>query len=180
MQNHLFVKLKKCDVHQQTITFLGYVLSLAGAEMDQAKVQAITDWPEPTTIKELQHFLGFANFYRRFMRNYSTTVSPLTSSDPDVPFAVEVDASSCGICAVLSQYHGNPGKLHPCAFYSRKLTAAETNYHVTNWELLSMKAVLENWQHWVEGACHPFLILTYHCNLKYLLKAQQLKPRPAR
>ncbi|KAK3518564.1 hypothetical protein QTP70_002337 [Hemibagrus guttatus] len=47
--------------------------------MDQAKVHAVTGWPEPTTEKELQHFLGFANVYRQFIRNYSSMASPLTS-----------------------------------------------------------------------------------------------------
>ncbi|KAK3563923.1 hypothetical protein QTP86_004865 [Hemibagrus guttatus] len=150
-----------------------------GVEMDQSKVHAVTEWPESTTVRELQHFLGITNFYQRFIRNYSSIASPLTSllrgkprrlvwnvqdqeafirlktsfttapllryPDPDLPFAVEVDASSCGIGAVLSQQHGTPGKLHLCAFYSRKLTAAETNYDVGNRELLSIKATLEEW-----------------------------------
>lgn len=47
--------------------------------MDQNNVKPVTDWPEPATIKELQWFLGFANFYRRFIRNYSTVAGPLTS-----------------------------------------------------------------------------------------------------
>lgn len=69
-----------------------------------------------------------------------TTVPILKHPDPELPFVVEVDASDCGISAVLSQRHGNPGKLHPCAFFSCKLTAAERNYDVGNKELLSMKA----------------------------------------
>ncbi|KAK3564357.1 hypothetical protein QTP86_017324 [Hemibagrus guttatus] len=85
-----------------------------------------------------------------------------------------------GVGAVLSQWHGNPGKLHPCAYYSRKLTAAEVNYDVGNQELLSMKAALGEWRHWLEGARHPFLILTDHCNLEYLCGAKRLNPRQAR
>ncbi|KAK3560567.1 hypothetical protein QTP86_010901 [Hemibagrus guttatus] len=70
---------------------------------------------------------------------------------------MEVDASSCGIGAVLSQRQGALSKLHPCTFYSRKLMTAEANYDVRNKELLSIKAALEEWRHWLEGACHPFL-----------------------
>ncbi|KAL0180441.1 hypothetical protein M9458_025883, partial [Cirrhinus mrigala] len=185
-----------------------------GVEMDDSKVRAVTEWPRPKTIKELQRFLGFANFYRRFIRNYSLIAAPLTSllkgkpaklkwnqeavnsfeslrtsfttapvlkhPDPELPFVVEVDASDCGIGAVLSQRHGNPSKLHPCAFFSRKLTAAERNYDVGNKELLSMKAALEEWRHWLEGAIHPFQIITDHKNLEYIKGAQQMNPRQAR
>ncbi|KAK3543233.1 hypothetical protein QTP70_014107 [Hemibagrus guttatus] len=52
----------------------------------------------------------------------------LRHPDPDLPIVVEADALSSGIGAVLSQRHSELGKLHPCAFYSQKLTAAETNY----------------------------------------------------
>ncbi|KAK3520633.1 hypothetical protein QTP70_029421 [Hemibagrus guttatus] len=182
--------------------------------MDVVKVQAVTEWPAPTSVRELQHFLGFANFYRRFIRNYSSVASPLTSllrgkpkkltwtdlarsafqqlkncfttapilrhPDPDLPFVVEVDASSSGLGAVLSQQHGEPGKLHPCAFYSRKLTSAEVNYDVGNQELLAIKAALEEWRHWLEGARHPFQVLTNHRNLEYLRGAKRLDPRQAR
>src|SRR6201996_2103291 len=46
--------------------------------MDSAKVQAITDWPEPRKVKDIQSFLGFANFYRQFIPDYSDIVIPLT------------------------------------------------------------------------------------------------------
>ncbi|KAK3525790.1 hypothetical protein QTP70_007547 [Hemibagrus guttatus] len=145
--------------------------------MDVVKIRAVMEWPAPTTVRELQRFLGFADFYRRFIHNYSSVAGPLTSllrgkpkklawmdqaqvafqqlkdcftrapilrhPDPDLPFVVEVDASSSGLGAVLSQRHGEPGKLHPSAYYSRKLTAAEANYDVGNRELLAIKAALE-------------------------------------
>ncbi|MGL4524803.1 MAG: ribonuclease H family protein [Spirochaetia bacterium] len=53
----------------------------------------------------------------------------LYNPDPELPIVVEVDASDCGIGAVLSQRHGSPSKLHLCAFFSRKLNAAERNYN---------------------------------------------------
>lgn len=57
------LKVEKCEFHQDTILFLGFVLSPRGFEMDYSKVRAVTEWPEPMTVKELQRFLGFANFY---------------------------------------------------------------------------------------------------------------------
>ncbi|KAI2644484.1 Transposon Tf2-6 polyprotein [Labeo rohita] len=70
--------------------------------------------------------------------------------------------------------------MHPCAFFSRKLTPAERNYDVGNRELLAMKLALEEWRHWLEGAKHPFTILTDHKNLEYLRTAKRLNPRQAR
>ncbi|KAK3552329.1 hypothetical protein QTP86_010372 [Hemibagrus guttatus] len=201
--HHLYVKPEKCEFHQTMMMFLGYVITRQGVEMDLTKVQAVTKWPSPTTVKELQRFLGFANFYRHFICNYSSVAGPLTyllrgkprrlawmdqaqaapilrHPDPDLPFVLEVDASSSGIGALLSQRHGVPGKLHLCAFYSRKLTAVEANYDVGNWKLLSIKAALEEWWHWLEGARYPFLVLMDHRNLEYLCGAKRLNPRQAR
>ncbi|KAL0199172.1 hypothetical protein M9458_007712, partial [Cirrhinus mrigala] len=214
LDNQLYVKAEKCEFHVRQTSFLGYQVSHQGVKMDSSKIQAVTDWPQPSTIKELQRFLGFANFYRRFIRNYSTIAAPLTSllknkpkklcwteeadrafttlkasftsapilkhPNPELPFVVEVDASDCGIGAILSQRHGQPGKLHPCAFYSRKLTSAERNYDVGNKELLSMKAAIEEWRHWLEGARHPFQVITDHKNLEYIKGAKRLNPRQAR
>ncbi len=60
------------------------------------------------------------------------TAPILHHPDPDLEFTVEVDASSTGIGAVLSQRQGNPPKLYPCAFFSRKLNPTEQNYDVGN------------------------------------------------
>ncbi|KAK3531959.1 hypothetical protein QTP86_002243 [Hemibagrus guttatus] len=59
--------------------FLGCVLSPKGIRMDCTKVEAIKSWPQPSTVKDLQHFLGFANFYGRFISGYSDLTAPLTS-----------------------------------------------------------------------------------------------------
>uniref|UniRef100_A0A9J8BP49 Reverse transcriptase/retrotransposon-derived protein RNase H-like domain-containing protein n=1 Tax=Cyprinus carpio carpio TaxID=630221 RepID=A0A9J8BP49_CYPCA len=59
--------------------FLGYIVSSEGVRMDPDKVKAVIDWPSPDSRKALQRFLGFANFYRRFIRNFSQLVAPLTA-----------------------------------------------------------------------------------------------------
>ncbi|KAK3543133.1 hypothetical protein QTP70_011671 [Hemibagrus guttatus] len=109
-----------------------------------------------------------------------TTAPLLGHPDPELPFIVEVDASTIGVGAVLSQQQGNPRKLHPCAFFSRKLNPAEVNYDIGNRELLAVKLALEEWRHWLEGAKHPFTVLTDHKNLEYLRAAKRLNPRQAR
>ncbi|KAK3513188.1 hypothetical protein QTP70_009764 [Hemibagrus guttatus] len=60
----LFLKAEKCSFHQPSVQFLGYHIDSSGIRMDNGKVTAIRSWPTPTTVKELQQFLGFANFYR--------------------------------------------------------------------------------------------------------------------
>ena len=61
------------------MTFVGFLISKSGIGMDPAKVAAILDWPIPKTVKEVQSFLGFSNFYRKFILHYNTLTSPLTS-----------------------------------------------------------------------------------------------------
>ncbi|XDV53693.1 hypothetical protein PO909_022129 [Leuciscus waleckii] len=65
IDNQLYAKVQKCEFHQTRIAFLGYVISAEGVIMDESKVSAVVNWPRPATVKELQRFLGFANFYRR-------------------------------------------------------------------------------------------------------------------
>ncbi len=79
LENQLYVKAEKCEFHVNQTSFLVYHISHHGVKLDELKVQAVTEWPQPSIVKELQRFLGFANFYRRFIRNYSTVASPLTS-----------------------------------------------------------------------------------------------------
>ncbi len=155
--------------------------------MDHTKVEAVKNCPHPLTIKDLQRFLGFANFYPRFICGYSDVVSVVSASftsllrqklkrlcwtpavvkafqklkasfctaptllhpDPTIPFIVEVDASSLWVGAVLSQRRGEAPVLHPCAFFSKKLSPAEQNYDIGNRELLAIKLVLEEWRHWL-------------------------------
>jgi len=74
----LFARANKCEFHAERVEYLGYILSPEGLSMDQAKVKTIQDWPEPRKVRDIQSFLGFANFYRRFVFNYSDIVVPLT------------------------------------------------------------------------------------------------------
>ncbi len=70
-QYRLYLKLEKCEFHCSTVQFHGYIVGQEGIHMDQGKVTAITEWTIPQSIKELQRFLGFAHFYRRFIKDFS-------------------------------------------------------------------------------------------------------------
>lgn len=63
MKNHLFCKPSKCTFSTTTVGYLGIVVTPEGISMEKEKVKAVKDWPKPTKVKEIQSFLGFANFY---------------------------------------------------------------------------------------------------------------------
>ena len=85
--HNLHAKPEKCQFHTDTTEYLGFIVSPKGVAMDPAKTKVIGDWPTPRNLKEVQSFLGFANFYRRFIDAYSRIVRPLTNlTQKDTPF----------------------------------------------------------------------------------------------
>ena len=78
-ENKLYAKLEKCSFHQNKVEFLGYIVSEKGVSMDADKVASIKSWPVPKSVREVQQFLGIANFYRQFIKNFSMRMLPLTN-----------------------------------------------------------------------------------------------------
>jgi hypothetical protein len=78
-ESGLTCKLSKCEFHATSTSFLGFVISPDGVSMEPDRVAAITEWPIPTSVHDIQIFLGFANFYRRFISGYSAITAPITS-----------------------------------------------------------------------------------------------------
>ena len=213
LENRLYVKAEKCEFHSPSVEFLGHIIEKGSVRADPKKVQAVKDWEQPKDRAQLRRFLGFANFYRKFILNFSQVAAPLhaltspsvpfewntkaeeafsklktlfisapvlTMPDPSRQFVLEVDASDTGVGAVLSQRAEKDQLLHPCAFFSCKLTPAEKNYDVGNRELLAVHEALKEWRHWLEGAIHPFVVLSDHKNLMYIRAAKRLCPRQSR
>jgi Reverse transcriptase (RNA-dependent DNA polymerase) len=77
-QHNVFAREDKCEFHRTSVEFLRYNLSPEGLTMSDEKVKAIQDWPEPRKVRDIQSFLGFANFYRHFIHDYSRITVPLT------------------------------------------------------------------------------------------------------
>jgi len=73
----LFLRLAKCSFNQTSVEYLGLIISEGEICMDSVKLKAIQDWPLPQTIKDIQKFLGFCNFYHRFVKDYSHIARPL-------------------------------------------------------------------------------------------------------
>src|SRR6202165_874558 len=79
LQEHgLYASLEKCEFSIQKVNFLSFVISPDGIQMKVSHVETIVDWPAPTSIHEIQIFLGFCNFYRRFIAGYSCVVFAIT------------------------------------------------------------------------------------------------------
>ncbi|KAI5616005.1 hypothetical protein C0J50_10706, partial [Silurus asotus] len=76
-QNGLYVKTEKCEFHVSSTSFLGFTLAAGSISMDPARIRAVKEWLTPSSRKKLQRFLGFSNFFRRFIRGYSSVAAPL-------------------------------------------------------------------------------------------------------
>ena len=75
----LYANLKKCRFHKDEIRFLGFVVSKDGIRMEEEKIDAVKKWPEPKSIWDIQVFIGFANFYRHFIKDFSKIATLLTA-----------------------------------------------------------------------------------------------------
>jgi hypothetical protein len=91
----LYLNPGKCEFHKETVKYLGLIISTKGVSMDQNKVDIIRNWSREkktangrlNNLFEVQQFLGFCNYYRRFIKGYSDVAEPLTRlSKKDVPF----------------------------------------------------------------------------------------------
>lgn len=80
-KHHLAVSPRKCSWRVQEVEFLGYIIGANGISMSPDKIKSIQEWENPTSLKECQQFVGFANFYRRFIHNFSAIVKPLTDAN---------------------------------------------------------------------------------------------------
>jgi hypothetical protein len=74
----LHLKPEKCELYQKEVKYLGLIIGADGIKMDPEKIAAVRDWPVPRKVRDVHSCLGFANFYRRFIRGYSEIVRPLT------------------------------------------------------------------------------------------------------
>ena len=76
--NKLYAKYHKCEFWLDQVAYLGHIVSADGIKVDSAKVEAITDWPRPSTVIEVSSFLGLYGYYHRFVEGFSSIAMPLT------------------------------------------------------------------------------------------------------
>ncbi len=70
-QNKLYAKMSKCDLVRTEVDFLGHRVGREGLTQETAKTQAMIDWQQPTKKRQVQQFLGLANYYRKFVEGFS-------------------------------------------------------------------------------------------------------------
>ncbi len=196
-ENNLFLKAEKCEFEVLETEYLGVIISENSIRMDPVKLAGIAEWPMPTKKRELQSFLGFTNFYRKFIKNYSKVVKALTALTgltpwkwtpeqdrafvelkrrmaEDVILAIPnktdpymVEADASEGAVGAVLSHKQNGKWRPVAFMSKSLSATEHNYEIYDKELLAIMLALDEWRHYLMGAACDVEIWTDHQNLQY-------------
>ena len=82
-EQKLYAKVSKCDFCRRQVDFLGFTVTANGLQASPKKTEAIQQWPVPTTVRDVRSFLGFCNYYRKFVHHYSGIVAPLTALTRD-------------------------------------------------------------------------------------------------
>ncbi|SYW85973.1 uncharacterized protein UHO2_02207 [Ustilago hordei] len=181
--NRLFAKLSKCEFHTKIVKFLGYIIKPTGIEMDPEKVRTVKEWPMPESIHDIQRFLGFANFYRRFIAHFACIAKPLTSLvKPTERFKkFELPEEAQQAFHKLIQAFTSAGVLQHFNYHlpTRKMSSAEKNYEIHDKELLAVVACLTQWQHMLAGLPSQLVILTDHEALKYFKSQRCITGRQA-
>ncbi|KAJ1038479.1 hypothetical protein NDA10_002389 [Ustilago hordei] len=181
--NRLFAKLSKCEFHTKTVEFLGYIIKPMGIEMDPEKVHTVKEWPMPESIHDIQRFLGFANFYQRFIAHFAHIAKPLTALVKPIErfkkFELPEEAQQA--FHKLIQAFTSAGVLQHFDYHlpTRKMSSAEKNYEIHDKELLAVVACLTQWRHMLAGLPSQLVILTDHEALKYFKSQRHITGRQA-
>nr|VZI35993.1 unnamed protein product [Spirometra erinaceieuropaei] len=167
----------KCVLGVPSLDFLGHHVDAQGLRPLSSKVEAIRDFPPPTSKRQLQRFLGMVNFYRRFLPNCADLMLPLTnllSGPKEAPLSLMVDASTVAVGAVLQQHINDSTR--PLTFFSKKLSAAETRYSTFGRELFAIYLAVKHFRHFLEG--RDFTIFTDHKPLTFAIRSHSDKYNP--
>ena len=196
-KHNLCFKRSKCDFNMEEIPILGVIVGKGQIQMEQEKIKVVKEWKTLTRVKDVESFLGFANFYRCFIQNFSHTAKPLNelkgkkewkweeehqkvfkelkekiTSQPVLVLPrreekFRVEMDASGHAIGGVLSQEQEGKWKPIAFLSRMIQLTEQNYEIYNKELLAIVEALAKWRQYLLDAMETFEIWMDHENLKY-------------
>jgi hypothetical protein len=197
--DQLYAKYSKCEFWIDEVSFLGHIISSGGISVDPAKVEEIVVWSIPTTVTEIQSFLGLAGYYRRFIEGFSKVAKPMTSllekgrefkwdkkyqdsfdqlkerlMSPPVLVMPDLQKGFDIYCNACGQCLGwvlmQEG--HVIAYASRQLRKHELNYPTHDLELAAVVHALKIWRHYIMGIKSQ--VYTDHKSMKYIFTQKDL------
>jgi len=193
-KHQLFSKMTKCRFGCVEVEYLGHVVSGRGVCADPSKIQAMVDWPHPTTIKALRGFLGLTGYYRKFIRNYGAIAAPLTAmlkknsfswsepaqgaflalktavtqapvlALPNFSQPFLIECDASGVGIGAVLMQGN----RPIAFLSKALKGKALHMSTYEKELFALVTAIQKWRPYLLG--RPFVVKTDQQSLKFLLE----------
>ncbi|XP_060172736.1 uncharacterized protein LOC132603619 [Lycium barbarum] len=201
----LYAKFSKCEFWLSSVAFLGHIIGADGVRVDTQKIEAVKNWPRPTTPTEVRSFLGLAGYYRRFVEKFASISAPLTRLTQKGAKFQWSDACECSFqllkeklttAPVLTLPEGPDGYVIYCdasgiglgcvlmqhdrviAYASRQLRKHEKNYPTHDLELAAIIHALKMWRHYLYGVHVD--IYTDHKNLQYIFRQKELNLRQRR
>ncbi|KAH0655152.1 hypothetical protein KY285_030034 [Solanum tuberosum] len=198
----LFAKFNKCEFWLQSVAFLRHIVTSEGIRVDSQKIEAVKQWPRPTSATDIRSFLGLAGYYRRFVEGFSSIASPLTKlTQKKVKFQWSDDCEKSfaelktrlTTTPVLTLPEGSDGYVIYCdasrvglgcvlmqrgkviAYASRQLKVHEKNYPTHDLELAAVVFALKIWRHYLYGVHVD--VFTDHKSLQYVFTQKELNLR---
>ncbi|XP_022157398.1 uncharacterized protein LOC111024105 [Momordica charantia] len=203
--NKLYAKFSKCELWLDQVAFVGHIVTKEGIAVDPTKVEAISNWPRPSSVTEIHSFLGLAGYYRKFIQNFSRIAAPLTqltrknatftwSSECKEAFqelkkrlvsapVLTVPDGTGGLVVYSDASRRGLGCVlmqhgKVIAYASRQLKAHELNYPTHDLELAAVVFALKLRRHYLYG--ERIQVFTDHQSLKYLFTQKELNLRKRR
>jgi hypothetical protein len=203
--NQLYAKFSKCEFWLTKVAFLGHVISTGGIAVDPSKVKDVLNWMPPMNTSEIHSFLGLAGFYRRFIKDLSKIIKPMTrlleknknfdwTDECQVSFEeLKKRLTSAPVltlpdiikkfdiyCDASKQALGcvlmQEGQV--VCYASRQLRKHEENYPTHDLELAAVVHALKIWRHYLIG--HRCEIYSDHKSLKYIFTQNNMNLRQRR
>jgi len=202
-ENKLYAKLEKCEFEVTKVDFLGHRITQEGLKMDDHKVKAILDWELPKSVPTLRSFLGLASYYRKFIKNFTKIVAPLTNLLKKSAMTYEWEGACDEAFETLKgilvkvpvlklpdfdkdfEIHSDASDFaiggilvqegRPVAFESKKLSETEQRWPTHKKEMWAVMHCLKTWGHYIGSK--DVVVWTDNVILKYFTTQPKLSSK---